>query len=493
MLPYKNLIIVDKHDKTPVYRQISLQFIDLIQDGKLLPGTKLPSTRALAEDLQLHRKTIVAVYEILVSENWLDNLPRKGFQVSETLPVVRPRTYQKTISPFAGIGSFEFDNRDVIQFPLIPESTKNLIINDGFPDTTLLPYKILTREFRRALDRVTTINDLHYIADKPNLKSSLRDFLHTTRGIDFGIENLFITRGAQMAVYLAASLILKPGDKVVMSEPSYIIADAMFEKLGVQIIRVPIDQHGMRTEVLEDVLKEHDIKLIYMIPHHHHPTTVTMSTQRRSHMLELIKTYKSAVIEDDYDYDFQFKYDNYLPLASGDHGGNVIYVGSLTKVLGTPFRLGYMIATQEFLAAVMKLRLVIDIRGDLVTERAVAALIDNGDLIRHIQKSNKVYAKRCTILCRLLDKEMKQYLTYRKPTGGMAVWVVFKPQFELSKIARYAKENGLSIKSDFYFNGKYSHYNAFRFGFASLDEAKLKRAVAILKQAVEHFYPSDEI
>lgn len=490
MLPYKNLILIDKDSKIPLYRQISFQFIDLIQDGKISPGTKLPSTRALALDLHLHRKTVVSVYELLVSENWIDNLPRIGYRVSQVLPVIRPRSYRKTVSPFDAKSGFEFDRR-TIEFPLAPEANKNIIINDGFPDTTLLPYTTLIKEFRKSLDRVTTTNDLHYKIEAPCLKTSLRDFLHQTRGIDFNTNNLFITKGAQMAVYLAASLIIKPGDKVVMTEPSYILADALFDHLGAQIIRVPVDEHGMQTDALRDVLENNDIKLIYIIPHHHHPTTVTMSPERRKLLLELIRMYKPAVIEDDYDYDYQFNYDSYLPLASGDHEGNVVYIGSLTKVMGTPFRLGYMIATEEFIASVATRRVLIDIRGDLVIEKAVAAMINSGDLGRHIQKTNKIYAQRCALLCHLLDTEIKKYIFYRRPTGGLAIWITFKPQYDLSKIANYAQNIGLSIKSDVYFKGKYAYHNAFRFGYASLDNHKLTAAISILKKAILHFYPEN--
>ncbi|MFP7654821.1 GntR family transcriptional regulator [Chryseobacterium proteolyticum] len=95
MLPYKNLILIDADTTEPLYRQIAAQLISLIQEGKLLPGTLLPSTRGLAFDLQLHRKTITAAYDVLVSEDWVDNLPRKGYRVSYDLPRIKPRSYKK--------------------------------------------------------------------------------------------------------------------------------------------------------------------------------------------------------------------------------------------------------------------------------------------------------------------------------------------------------------------------------------------------------------
>lgn len=485
MLPYKNLIIINTDTTEPLYRQIAVQLIALIQEGKLLPGTLLPSTRTLAFDLQLHRKTITAAYDVLVSEDWVDNLPRKGYAVSSDLPLIKPRSYKKNkISAFANKGVISFEPLEMILNPIVSMDKSRIMIDDGFPDVSLLPVTTIAKQFKKALDNVTYKAVLrHGMWENSNLSVALSTFLKQTRGLDMGVENIFITRGAQMAIYIAASLIIKPGDKVIVSDPSYFIADLAFERLGAELIRVPVDNEGMCTASIEEVLKKNDVKMIYMIPHHHHPTTVTMSVERREHMLKLIKAYDIAVIEDDYDYDFQFKYDPYLPLASGDHGGKIIYIGSLTKVLGTPFRLGYMVATIDFLEAARKLRRLIDIRGDAIIEEAAAGLINNGDLTRHIQRSNRLYGQRCDIASELISKELTDVVTFIKPTGGMALWLQFNPEFKLLDIIKKAHKDGVTISGSVYCMGENAHLNGCRFGFASLNEKQLTEAVEVLKKA----------
>ncbi|WP_264538151.1 PLP-dependent aminotransferase family protein [Flavobacterium sp. N1736] len=488
MLPYKNLIIIDKKDSLSIYRQISLQFISLIQEGKLPPGAALPSTRNLAFDLQLHRKTIVAAYETLVSENWIDNLPRKSYTVSPNLPMVRPRSYNsKRISPFSESGNFDFEHYEPVMPLSLSLNNCRIEINDGFPDISLLPVQTIAKEFKKALESSASSkrSAVNLDGGSANFKISLCSFLNKTRGIDMGVENLFTTRGAQMAIYIAASLIIKPGDKVVVSEPTYFIAETLFEKLGAELIRIPMDADGMRTEELENILKKNVIKLLYIIPHHHHPTTVTMSMERRNHLMQLIDAYNFAVIEDDYDYDFQFKYDPYLPLASGNHRGNIIYIGSLTKVLGSPFRLGYMIAASDFLQAAARMRTLIDLRGDFIMEETISGMIANGDLARHIQKTNKLYSQRCDFLSDQVRTELGDMVDFTKPTGGMALWLKFKPEYDLSKIIKKANLKGLSIKGSAYCNGKDAHFNAFRFGFASLNELELAEAVSIIKKTAQ--------
>lgn len=487
MLPYKNLLIIDKNSSLAVYKQIAAQLIDLIKKGKLLPGTQLPSTRTLAYDLELHRKTIMAAYEALVSEDWLDCLPRKGYIVSSNLPVVKPRSYQNNRkAAFESDPGFQFDELAGFINPLSSTKKNEIIINDGFPDVSLLPTDIILNEYRRALDSTVLkkISIGEELEGSPDFRSTLYQFLNQTRGLDIQKENLLTTRGAQMAIYVAASLIIQPGDKVIVGEPSYFFANLIFERLGAELIRVPVDEKGMCTEKVEEILKNNAVKLLYVIPHHHHPTTVTMSVERRNDLLKLIRKYQLAVIEDDYDYDFQFQYAPYLPLASGNHDGNIIYVGSLTKVLGSPFRLGYMVAAKKFINEAAKKRMLIDFRGDVLTEHVVSGLIENGELKKLIQKANKIYRQRCQLATDLLTDELGDSIQMTKPNGGMALWLKFEEDFPLQKVIEKASSKGLKIMGSTYCRGKNSGFNAFRFGFASINETELEKAVNIFKNSI---------
>src|SRR5215217_1715064 len=480
MLPYKNLLLIDKSSHVAVFRQIAIQIIQLIQQGKLSPGTELPSTRGLAFDLELHRKTAIAAYELLSSEDWIISVPRKGYLVSPHLPVVKPRSYNSNrLAAFQTDPGFAYDKLSEIFYPSSSSTTSELVIDDGFPDITLLPAASMHSQYKRALE-YTSLKKMSLgwdLEGSPDFRNALCGFLNQTRGLDIRIENLLTTRGAQMAIYIAASLIIQPGDKVMVSEPSYFFANMIFERLGAELIRVPMDENGIRTDLIADLIKNHRVKLLYVIPHHHHPTTVTLSKERRNDLLQIIRDYKIAVIEDDYDYDFQFQYDPYLPLASGDHEGNIIYIGSLTKVLGTPFRLGYLVASEKFIHAAAKKRMLIDLRGDVFTEQVVSGIIENGDLTRLIQKANKLYRERCHFLADLLSSELGEAIEFTRPSGGMALWLQFREDLPLAKIIEKASARGLKVIGSVYSQGGNAKYNAFRFGFASLTEPQLAKAV----------------
>jgi len=488
MLPFKTLLNLNKKAPQAIFRQLAAQLVKLIQQGLLAPGMPLPSSRVMAELLALHRKTVMAAYAELLTQDWIESLPRRGYRISSNLPIVKPRTYTggQSTSPFKENAQFSFADiaPAMAQIPM-PEDPGAFQINDGFPDARLVPLEKIQKEYQRLMEpgQLKKLLAARDSGGTTVLKQATQSFLNESRGLHISTDNLMITRGAQMAIYLAAALLIKPGDKVIVSDPSYFIADAAFRQLGAELVRVPVDQEGMNVDQIEAVLKTHNIRFLYVIPHHHHPTTVTMSANRRLQLLELIKRYQLVVIEDDYDYDFHYENSPYLPLASSDHEGNVIYIGSFTKLLAPSFRLGYLIAAPNFVQEAIKLKRLIDLRGDAVMEGAIARLIGNGDLGRHIKKSNKLYSIRCDYAAELMKAQLSDVLDFVKPQGGMALWLRFKPEYPLGEVIKKSAALGLHLYGAAYYNGPDQKHNGMRFGFASLDSKELETVVAILAKA----------
>jgi DNA-binding transcriptional MocR family regulator len=486
MLPFKTLISIDQDSPLAIYRQIAKHLTELIQQGVIQPGNFLPSTRELAGALGVHRKTIIAAYEDMASQNWIETLPRKGIRVITDLPVVKPRSFKLggENQPYQSPAQFLF--RDgIMAMPPNPEEHRSaIIVNDGFPDPDLAPSDLMMREYRKQLQSVhfKKLMAMRDFGGTPRLKEATSVFLNNSRGLNISAEHILMTRGGQMAIYIAASLILKPGDKVLVSDPNYFIADAVFTQMGAQLVRIPVDAEGMDVDAIAHALKQTKIRLLYIIPHHHHPTTVTMSSARRIRLLQLIRQYQLPVIEDDYDYDFHYRNSPVLPLASADHGGNVIYIGSFTKLLAPSFRVGYMIAPANFMEQAVNLKRLIDLRGDTLMEESLATLITNGDLGRHIKRSNKIYSQRCDLVCDLLGRQLGHALSFQKPQGGMAVWLKFKAEYPLSAIISKAAAAGLSLLGAAYHSSENENHNGIRFGFASLKEKEIQRAVDILEQ-----------
>ena len=487
MLPFSTLIIIDRLADTAVYQQIANRLVSLIRDGLIQPGSRLPGSREMAALLNVHRKTIVAAYDELDAQDWIEIVPRKGISVSCHLPELKPKSFKGALRQpgFAGKAGFTFSNK--VSMPDFPLANKEhrIIINDGFPDSRLAPMDLLLRSYK---EQLTERNYKKFsprvgFAGTNAIREALAQFLTDTRGLAVQPANILMTRGAQMAIHLAAQLVLDKGDHIITSKPNYFIADKTFEQTGARLLRVPTDEMGIDVDAIEALCKKRRIRMLYIIPHHHHPTTVTLSMDRRMKLLDIIHRYKLAVIEDDYDYDFHYSSGPILPLASADHGGNIIYIGSLSKATHPSIRLGYMVATADFIAQATNLRRTIDIRGDNLMEDAMAALIRNGDLARHMKKSNKIYHTRRDYLCQLLTASLGERIQFKKPDGGLAIWARFNPDCPLPLVATRASTLGLLLNDGSYFNDSKTNYNAMRFGFASLQPKEMDLAVGILEKA----------
>jgi len=183
-----------------------------------------------------------------------------------------------------------------------------------------------------------------------------------------------------------------------------------------------------------------------------------------------------TIIEDDYDYDYHYTSSPYLPLASGNHNGNVIYIGSFSKILDPSLRIGFMIAPKNFIAQCTALRKIIDVGGDGYMQNALATLIKEGELKRHLKKAKKCYRERRDFLDALLKEKLSEYVSYTLPTGGMAIWLALKPDFPIAQVA--ATKQFKIIRWN-------KAQNAFRFGFASMNESELVQAVDALKMELQ--------
>jgi GntR family transcriptional regulator/MocR family aminotransferase len=201
-------------------------------------------------------------------------------------------------------------------------------------------------------------------------------------------------------------------------------------------------------------------------------------------LLQLIDHYRFPVIEDDYDYDFHYAGGPILPLASAAHNGQVIYIGSLTKSLAPPVRIGYMIAPANFIEQACLLRKMIDIRGDILLEEALASLFKAGDMQKHLKRSVKLYHQRRDTLCSLLEQELAGVVDFAKPQGGLALWARFREEYPLSEISQRAAKNGLLISDGRMYDVDDHRFNALRIGFASMNEKELEEAVGLLKKSV---------
>ncbi len=481
MYPWKTSIAPDKQATTPVYLQIVNAIIKEITAGRLVPGQKVPGSRRMADVLAVNRKTVVIAYDELMAQGWLEIIPARGTFIAHALPVVQPQALSDThrrSQRSAASSTFAFHS-----FPPAPLIDPPLLrITDGSPDVRLAPVEQLYQRCKSISTQSARRESLRYGDERGEvrLRDTLAHYLRETRGLSCSPEQLLITRGSQMGIYLFLRLLLQPGDRVVVGESSYPATNQVVHACQGQLLTVPVDAQGLDADVLAQHCEQHAIRALYVTSHHHYPTTVTLSAERRVRLLQLAEQYRFAIIEDDYDYDFHYAGSPLLPLASLNTQGTVVYVGSFTKCIAPAVRIGYVVAPENVIQSMAAYRRLVDRQGDPVLENALAGWIEDGELQRHLKKSLKVYRERRATFCEQLQTQLRPWVQFQTPAGGMAVWIIFSPSADLLALEAYVRTQGVSLDGV----AQWQPYQAVRLGFASLNEEEMLRGIAVLREGM---------
>ncbi|MGN7808841.1 MocR-like pyridoxine biosynthesis transcription factor PdxR [Flavobacterium sp. 22076] len=465
--PWQFEIHLDKKSDKALYLQIADAIINAVKSGKLTSGNALPGSRQLAGLLNVNRNTVIEALDVLIAEGWLITVDRKGTFIADILPETNfnKKTETKASST-------------------VENSKPHLVFDDGLPDSRLAPMNDLARAYREIFNRKSRWQIMGYSNELGNVefRKAIVQMLNFKRGMNVSLDEICITRGSQMAMYLAAHCLLSKGDSVIIENPGYKPAWEAFENTGATLLPVNILKDGLDLEEVENHLKNNKaIKAIYVTPHHQFPTTVTMSLKKRLKLIELSNQYGFTIIEDDYDNEFHFGQRPILPISSYSNAKNFIYIGTLSKIVAPALRIGYLAASIENIQKIAQHRKIIDVQGDNIMEEAVLNLINEGKIKRHLKKTNLIYkAKRDHFesLCKL---HLKDKITFIKPEGGLAFWIVPKSEIDLQKVCDELLKKGIKIMSP----EKFSFGNpasGLRLGYASLTEEQMEEGILTLSK-----------
>ncbi len=474
-------LVIDPAADKPLYAQIVDAVVAEIRAGRLAPGDRLPGSRTLARTLGVHRNTVLSAFNELVAEGWLSARPGAGTEVAAELPSV---TLERASKRRRARAPFKLAPCPVAAAAKPDPDRKVLRFAGGLPDLRLIPDVALARAHRRALRR-GGVALLSYgdPAGHPQLREQLATMLAATRGLSLGPEDLIVTRGAQMALYLAARVLLEPGDAVAVEAFGYPPAWDALRAAGAELTAIPVDRDGIDTTALARLAERRRLRVVYVTPHHQFPTLATLSAPRRLELLALARRHGFAIIEDDYDHEVHYEGSPVLPLAHIDDHGAVVYIGTLSKVLAPGLRLGFLVAGSTVIERALRWRTIIDRQGDLPTEAAVAELFEDGEVQRHIGRVRRIYARRRSALLDALERRLPGALAIDIPRGGMALWGRAAAGDDTDLWAKRALDHGVAVSpASHYWLGR-GRVHGFRLGFAALDEGEIHEAVRRLGQA----------
>lgn len=476
-------ITTDRDSPQPLYLQIANGISVLIKKGVLLSGQKLPGSRLMAEKLEVHRSTLMLSLDELQAEGWLTSRKKSGWYVSEKLPLPQSVTTKSEVAypEFSAAWVGEIPTLDFPQHSELP-----LQFDDGYPDTRIAPLQAIGKAYRSILGSHAYRSLFTYSTPQGDekLREQLSYSLHLNRGLRISPEQVFITRGSIMGLYLLSQVLLRPDDKIVVGKLSYRTANLVFGYRGANLLTIPVDDEGLVTDALEALLKNHRVRAVYVTSHHHYPTTVPLAPHRRLHLYELARKHRFFILEDDYDYDFHYDHKPLMPLAASDEEGLVLYIGSFTKKISPAIRIGYVVAPQNIIIELIKLRRIVDRQGSNLEERALAVLLEDGTIRRFTRKALQTYRQRRDLFCSLLKTELFEEISFQEPEGGMAIWAKFREDIDMAKLSIACARKGLYVSDGIIYSPDDQWLNTCRMGFASMSPEEIEEGVGIFKEEI---------
>jgi GntR family transcriptional regulator/MocR family aminotransferase len=484
----KEFIQFEKSSATSVYIQISQQIINAIQRGYLSEGTALPGTRIFSELVNIHRNTAVAVYDELASQGWVEIIANKGTFI--LVPESKTNAIKATSNHINAINTYSKTTGFPFQTAFHLSSTQELSeakfsINDGQPDLRLHPIHEFSKWYSASMKRKALLSKWSQTSKTKfsTFENQLCNYLNATRGFHIQPNNLISTRSTEMSLYIISQLLLKKKDLVLVGNMSNYASNMIFQQAGATIKTVPVDAYGLDIDFIKTHYTKGSIRCVNICANRDYPTTKSLSAERRLKLLQLAKIYQFAIIEDDFDYDFQFEGSAMLPMASSDANGMVIYLGKLGQSLFPSFQTGFVVAPENLISESKNYLQMLDRQGDLIQEQMLSELISEGEIHRLLKKNIVIYKKRRDHTCECFKRYFKETVRYKKPTGGLAIWIEFNPSISLIQLAEEVAKLDVLLPKTILYQDK--NTCAIRFGFGHLNEAEIEIVVSKLKLAYD--------
>ncbi|MFP3219510.1 MAG: PLP-dependent aminotransferase family protein [Acidilobus sp.] len=308
-------------------------------------------------------------------------------------------------------------------------------------------------------------------------------------------DGVAVTTGSQEAIYLLAMTLVNPGDGIVVESPTYLAALNVFRYHGAEFIPVPIDENGMRTDLLEGSIKKAkqrgiNVKMIYTVATCHNPTGVIMSDDRRKELLEVASKYDLLVIEDDPYSFFVFDDTNFTHLKTMDSEGRVIYLGTFSKILAPGLRLGYMIADRQLTRAVELAKQMVDLHSSTLSQYIALYAIREGVVDKTIEKARKAYKEKRDVMVDALEEYMPEGSHWFKPKGGLFAFIYLPEGVDTADMLPTAIDRGVAYVPGRNFFSDGSGANAMRINFSYLSPDKLRTGIKIIADTAKDYLAS---
>lgn len=484
-------------DSAVLYRQIYEQIRKSVLDGKLRAGSRMPSTRGLAVELGVSRRTVLLAYQELLAEGFIVGKVGGGTYVASELPDVRfnpeknrdsegedrigpkPRLseYGRRISKTLG--------RTVASWPArqaqIPYN-----FHFGQPAVDWFPRETWRRLLNRWAQR-PSLDSLGFSPPEghPPLREAIADYLARARGVSCTPDQVIIVGGSQQAIDLTARLFIDAGDCVAIEEPHYHAARQIFVTAGATLLPIPVDGDGLDVGKLE--ARGSKVRLLFTTPSHQFPTGALMPLARRLAMLQWAKRNNAYILEDDYNSEFRFSGKPIASIQGIDRGDRVIYVGTFSKALFPALRLGYIVAPKAVVPLFKSAKFFSTGYTPLLQQKVLTDFINEGDFDRHLRRVRRWAAVRKQVTLDAIQQYLGDRVTVQGSDGGlhMIVWFNNISRYEVPALVSAAAEKGVGIYPIAPYYLKPPEQGGILLGYASMIEKDIRDGIHVLSKLVK--------
>lgn len=409
----------NRNDKKPIYKQIS-EFIEgEITLGNYPPNSFLPSERELAKLFSVNRSTIVAAYDELQASGLVHRAKGSGTKVnSDNWGLINKRI--PNWNKYVAEGSF-LPNFPIVQ-RLRQQTQDNDFINlvSGELSSDLFP----TENLQQIMSSSRFNESLGYAHPQGNefLRNAISNHVKKYRSIATSPSSILITSGAQQAIHLIVQGLLKPGDSIAIEDPSYCFSLPLFRSAGLKIHYLPVGEKGIDPEDLLTLHSKHRIRMVFVNPDYQNPTGTVLSKSRRKYLLELSAKLGIPVIEDD-PYSLTAYNGEINPtLKSMDENGNVLYISSLSKIVASGLRIGWIIGPRPVIERLADIKQQVDFGHSVFPQWIAGTFLSSDEFDTHIKMLRIKLEQRKNLLVTSLNKSLGDEIKLIKPKGGIHMW-----------------------------------------------------------------------
>ena len=414
----------------PLQQQIYDQLRGLVETHRLLPGSRMPSTRMVADQFAVSRITVLLAYERLIAEGYLETVPAKGTFVSHPaaeLVTGRPAK-PAPAQPVAPVIS-----------AVLPCSGGVVEGRVGRPDPALFPMPRWRALLRNAVDRLAETPGTQHAAGGIRLRQAITRWLSSSRGLGVAPEQIILVSGRQQALHIVADLLLRRGARAVLEDPCDSLTACTYAEADAELVPVAIDESGLCTDRLPDG----PAALLHVTPEHQRPSGVVMSAERRSAVLDWAAKSGAVVLEESCDAELRYGRLEAPPLMSLDETGRVIHIGGFATALGPWLTAGFMAVPRPLVSAAQHARRLMDDSAPSLESAALAEMLESGAYARHLHRLRKTYMTRRDTLVGALHRHFGPVATSGGDAGLHLAWQV-APEFgRPEEVAEIAQHSGL--------------------------------------------------